>query len=63
MPYLFKVKAKRKYGDMPEGYEFQVSSSSSDPSAAIKEEIKKLGFNNQAQGYYSSGNWIIEKDD
>jgi hypothetical protein len=60
---LYKLKAKRQYGDMPDGYEFQVSSSSiPTPNAEdIEKEIKRLGFNADAQSYRSDGNWDIEK--
>ena len=48
---------------MPDGYEFQVSSSSiPTPNAEdIEKEIKRLGFNADAQSYRSDGNWDIEK--
>ena len=60
---LYKLKAKRSYGDMPKGYEFQVPSQSSPtPNRAETEKvIKQLGFNSQAQSYGSSGNWDIKK--
>ena len=60
---VYKLKAKRKYGDMPEGYEFQVASASSPtPNASeVEAEIKRLGFNNQAQSYRSSGNFDLTK--
>ena len=55
----FRLKAKSKYGDMPKGYEFQVASASlSSPNALdVEKEIKRLGFNRQAQSYRSSGNF------
>ena len=60
---LYKLTAKRNYGDMPKGYEFQVpsASTSSPNSADTREAIKRLGFNSQAQSYASSGNWDIVK--
>ena len=60
---VYKLRAKRKYGDLPEGYELQVSSSStSAPSSSeTRDVIKNLGFNSSAQSYASSGNWEIEK--
>lgn len=60
---VYKLKAKRKYGDMPEGYEFQVASASSPhPNATeVEAEIKRLGFNSQAQSYRSSGNFDVTK--
>ena len=58
---LYKLKAKRQYGDMPSGYEFQVVSPSipSPDADDIEKEIKRLGFNSDAQSYRSSGNWDI----
>ena len=60
---LYKLTAKRNYGDMPKGYELQVPSASSPSpnSEDTREVIKSLGFNSQAQSYSSSGNWEIEK--
>ena len=61
---VFKLKAKSNYGDMPKGYEFQVVSAtlSSTPNADdVEKEIKRLGFNSQAQGYRSSGNFEVTK--
>jgi len=60
---VYKLKAKRQYGDMPGGYEFQVASSTfPTPNAQdIEKEIARLGFNKQAQSYKSSGNWDIVK--
>ena len=60
---LYKLTAKRKYGDMPKGYELQVpSSSTSAPSPSeTREVIKRFGFNSQAESYASSGNWDIVK--
>ena len=59
----FKLKAKRQYGDMPKGYEFQVVSASlSSPNAQdVEKEIIRLGFNRQAQSYRSSGNFEVTK--
>jgi hypothetical protein len=60
---VYKLKAKRKYGDMPAGYEFQVVSTTN-PNPNIEDigkEIKKLGFNAQAQSYRSSGNFEVKK--
>jgi hypothetical protein len=60
---VYKLTAPRKYGDMPQGYTFQVVSRSS-PNPDMKEieaEIARLGFNHDAQTYRSSGNWKIEK--
>ncbi|PIQ15080.1 MAG: hypothetical protein COW67_10330 [Flavobacteriales bacterium CG18_big_fil_WC_8_21_14_2_50_32_9] len=60
---VYKLKAKRKYGDMQGGYEFQVTSATfPNPNAEdIGKEIAKLGFNKDAQSYRSSGNWDITK--
>lgn len=60
---LYKLTAKRNYGDLPKGYELQVpSQSTSYPSATeTAAVIKQLGFNSQAQSYVSSGNWEIKK--
>jgi len=60
---VYKLKAKSNYGDMPKGYEFQVVSSSSPTpnSTEVGKEIKRLGFNSQAQGYSSSGNFEVTK--
>ena len=60
---LYKLTAKRQYGDMPKGYEFQVTSSTiPSPNASdIEKEIEKLGFNKQAQSYRSSGNFDFIK--
>jgi hypothetical protein len=60
---LYKLKAKRQYGNMPDKYEFQVVSSSiPSPNAEdIEKEIERLGFNKDAQSYRSPGNWDIVK--
>ncbi len=60
---VYKLKAKRKYGDMPGGYEFQVvSATMPDPDKKdIKKEIQRLGFNSDAQSYSSSGNFEVKK--
>jgi hypothetical protein len=60
---VYKLKAKGNYGDMPKGYEFQVvSASSPTPNASdVEKEIKRLGFNNQAQSYRASGNFEVTK--
>ena len=60
---VYKLKAKSNYGDMPKGYEFQVVSSSSPTpnSTEVGKEIKRLGFNSQAQGYSSSWNFEVTK--
>jgi cytidylate kinase len=60
---LYKLKAKRQYGDMPDKYEFQVVSSTiPHPDAKdIEKEIERLGFNKDAQSYRSTGNWDIVK--
>ncbi len=58
----FKLKAKRKYGDMPSDYEFEVSSNAILPRGAdIQKKIKDLGFNAQAVAYASSGNFEVIK--
>lgn len=60
---VYKLKAKRNYGDMPEGYEFQVASAripTPDPQD-VEKEIARLGFNKQAQSYKSSGNFEVQK--
>jgi hypothetical protein len=61
---VYKLKAKGKYGDMPKGYEFQVVSAShgTPNSSDVEKEIKRLGFNSQAQSYKSVGNFEILKD-
>lgn len=58
---VYKLRAKGKYGDMPKGYELQVvSPSHPSPNAEdILREIKRLGFNTDAQSYKSSGNFEI----
>ena len=60
---VYKLRAKRKYGDLPKGYELQVpSNNSSAPSMPeTREVIKRLGFNSSAQSYGASGNWEVEK--
>lgn len=60
---VYSLKSTRKFGDMPKGYEFKVSSSSlPKPNAQdIEKEIIRLGFNKQAQSYKSSGNFEIRK--
>lgn len=60
---LYKLTAKRNYGDLPKGYEIQVPSQSSSYPTATETAavIKKLGFNAQAQSYGSSGNWELIK--
>ena len=60
---LYKLKARRQYGDMPSGYEFQVASATiPQPNAEdIEKEIKRLGFNADTQSYRSAGNWDIVK--
>lgn len=60
---LYKLTAKRNYGDLPKGYVLQVPSSSSSYPSATETAlvIKQLGFNAQAQSYGSSGNWEITK--
>jgi hypothetical protein len=61
---VYKLKAKGNYGDMPKGYEFQVVSASmpTPDQNDIKKEIARLGFNEQAQTYRSSGNFEVKKD-
>lgn len=61
---VFKLKAKRDYGNMPKGYEFQVVSASiSTPNAKdIEKEIIRLGFNRLAQTYKSAGNFEVKKE-
>jgi len=60
---VYKLTSPRQYGDMPKGYEFQVTSGSlPKPNAQdIEKEIIKLGFNKQAQSYKSPGNFTITK--
>jgi len=60
---LYKLTAKGNYGDIPKGYELQVPSSSSPTpnGSEIREVIKRLGFNSQAESYSSSGNWDVVK--
>jgi hypothetical protein len=60
---VYKLKAKRNYGDMPKGYEFQVVSATSPTpnSLDVEKEIVRLGFNRQAQSYKSSGNFEVKK--
>lgn len=60
---IYKLKSKRKYGDMPADYQFEVKSGSSPkPNAKdIENRICELGFNRQAQSYKSPGNFDIEK--
>ena len=59
----YKLTSKGKYGDMPKGYEFQVTSSTSPKPDAqdVEKEIVKLGFNKQAQSYKSAGNFDVSK--
>jgi len=60
----FKLKAPRQFGDMPEGYEFQVASctTSWEPNAdEVEKEIIRLGFNREAQSFRSAGNFIVTK--
>ncbi|MDQ1151870.1 hypothetical protein [Sphingobacterium zeae] len=60
---LYKLKAPRQFGDMPKGYEFQVVSATiPTPNAKdVEKEIARLGFNRQAQGYRSPGNFEVKK--
>ncbi len=59
---LFKLTAPRQFRDMPKGYEFQVPSASSTPTAQdVEKVIIRLGFNKQAQSYKSAGNFKVEK--
>lgn len=60
---LYKLKAPRQFGDMPKGYEFQVVSATiPTPNAKdVEKEIARLGFNRQAQGYISPGNFEVKK--
>ena len=59
---VYRLKAKGNYGDMPKGYEFQVvSRSTSLQGSEIEAEIKRLGFNDKAQSYRSSGNFEVTK--
>lgn len=48
---------------MPKGYEFQVVSATiPTPNAKdVEKEIARLGFNRQAQGYRSPGNFEVKK--
>lgn len=48
---------------MPKGYEFQVVSATipSPDAKDIEKEITRLGFNQQAQSYKSSGNFDVTK--
>lgn len=61
----FKLKSKRKYGDMPAGYEFIISASCLCAGGLsvldIEKEIKRLGFNKLAQSYRAPGNYIVTK--
>ena len=57
---VYKLKARSNYGNMPEGYEFQVRSEENPPNAVdIKEEIERLGFD--VQGYTHSGSYACEQ--
>ena len=60
---LYKLTAPRQFGDMPQGYEFQVSSSTfPTPNVQdVEKEIARLGFNKQAQSYKSPGNFKVER--
>lgn len=60
---VYKLKTPRQFGDMPKGFEFQVTSSAlPSPNAQdIEKEIGRLGFNKQAQSYKSAGNFEITK--
>lgn len=60
---VYKLIARRQFGDMPKGYELQVASSTfPTPNAQdIEREIARLGFNKQAQSYKSSGNFEVKK--
>jgi hypothetical protein len=59
---IYKLTAPRQFGDMPKGYTFQVTSSSTPPNVLdIEKEIARLGFNKQAQSYKSPGNFKVEK--
>jgi len=59
----YKLKAKRKYGDMEKGYEFIISSArtSTPDQKDIEKAIERLGFNAQAKTYRSSGNFEVTK--
>ncbi len=60
---LYKLTAPRQFGDMPKGYEFQVTSATTPkPNAQdVEKEIARLGFNKQAQSYKSPGNFKVDK--
>ena len=60
---LYKLTAPRQLGDMPKGYEFQVTSRTSPiPNPKdVEKEIIRLGFNKHAQSYKSSGNFKVER--
>lgn len=60
---LYRLTARRDYGDMPKGYEFQVVSARfPTPDASdVEKAIERLGFNSLAKSYRSSGNFDVEK--
>jgi len=61
---VFKLTAPRQFGDMPKGYEFQVTSPTTSPNPNaqdVEKEIARLGFNKQAQSYRSPGNFKVVK--
>ena len=57
----FKIIAKHDCGQIKKGFEFMVNTNLSDPSIAIKEYLTKMGYNQTTIGFYSSGNWKVEK--
>ncbi len=48
-------------GKICQGFEFTINSPSSDPSHEIKDYLNRMGYEKEAQQYWSSGNWKVEK--
>ena len=59
--YVFKVTAPSDRGQIGKGFSFTINSTSTDPSNAIKEYLIRNGYDQKTIGYYSSGNWKVEK--
>jgi len=60
---VYKLRAKKTYGDMPQGYRFQlVSSTGPTPNPQdIRMAIKRLGFNLRAQSFRKPENFEVKQ--
>jgi hypothetical protein len=57
----YRITAPRDMGKICQGFEFTINSPSSDPSHEIKDYLNRMGYEKEAQQYWSSGNWKVEK--